>query len=73
MPFNVKHFRHFHIIIRYAMLTYSTVTATIGSKDHYNQLKPTKTMTQATFAEILEATEQLPPEDQEQLIHLLKK
>jgi len=22
------------------MLTYSTVTATIGSKDHYNQLKP---------------------------------
>ena len=25
--------------IRYAMLTYSTVTATIGSKDHYNQLK----------------------------------
>ncbi|WP_196219405.1 hypothetical protein [Microcystis aeruginosa] len=55
------------------MLTYSTVTATIGSKDHYNQLKPTKTMTQATFAEILEATEQLPPEDQEQLIHILKK
>jgi hypothetical protein len=25
-------------------------------------------MTQATFAEILEATEQLPPEDQEQLM-----
>jgi hypothetical protein len=30
-------------------------------------------MTQATFAEILEATKQLPPEDQEQLIHILKK
>lgn len=30
-------------------------------------------MTQATFAEILEATEQLPPEAQEQLIHILKK
>jgi hypothetical protein len=30
-------------------------------------------MTPATFAEILEATEQLPTEDQEQLIHLLKK
>lgn len=30
-------------------------------------------MTPATFAEILEAAEQLTPEDQEQLIHLLKK
>lgn len=30
-------------------------------------------MTQATFAEILEATEQLPPEDQEQLIHILTR
>ncbi len=29
-------------------------------------------MTQATFAEILEATEQLSPEAQEQLIHILK-
>jgi hypothetical protein len=29
-------------------------------------------MTQATFAEILDATEQLPPEAQEQLIHILK-
>jgi hypothetical protein len=30
-------------------------------------------MTPATFAEILEATEQLPRKDQEQLIHILKK
>ncbi|MFN5515237.1 MAG: hypothetical protein ACK5CA_10925 [Cyanobacteriota bacterium] len=29
-------------------------------------------MTQATFAEILDATEQLPLEEQEQLIHILK-
>jgi hypothetical protein len=29
-------------------------------------------MTKATFAEILEAAEQLPPEDQEDLIHILK-
>jgi hypothetical protein len=29
-------------------------------------------MTQATFAEILEAAEQLPLEDQENLIHILK-
>lgn len=29
-------------------------------------------MTQATFAEILDATAQLPPEDQENLIHILK-
>jgi hypothetical protein len=28
-------------------------------------------MTQVTFAEILEATEQLPPDAQEQLIHIL--
>jgi hypothetical protein len=31
-----------------------------------------KTMTKATFAEILDATEQLPLEDQENLIHILK-
>jgi hypothetical protein len=29
-------------------------------------------MTQATFAEILDATEQLPLKEQEQLIHILK-
>jgi hypothetical protein len=29
-------------------------------------------MTKATFAEILDATEQLPLEDQENLIHILK-
>ena len=29
-------------------------------------------MTQTTFAEILDATEQLPLEDQENLIHILK-
>jgi hypothetical protein len=29
-------------------------------------------MTQATFAEILEAAEQLPLEDQENLVHILK-
>jgi hypothetical protein len=29
-------------------------------------------MTQATFAEILDATKQLPIEDQENLIHILK-
>jgi hypothetical protein len=31
-----------------------------------------KTMTQTTFAEILDATEQLPLEDQENLVHILK-
>ena len=31
-----------------------------------------KTMTKATFAEILDATEQLSLEDQENLIHILK-
>jgi len=31
-----------------------------------------KTMTQTTFSEILDATEQLPLEDQENLIHILK-